>query len=667
MTSIQAFNSPSETLAWQQANHRCLMTAITAMQQRLQAQISGEDNGRMETSVEEDAWQAIATQMDHPPALLKLAQRFKLTPFERDILVLCAGIEFGGDWSNLCATAQNNSRLPFPTFELAQSILPAPHWSAFLPSAPLRRWHLIDMGPGNALLSTPLRLDERILHELLGFNHLDDRLESLVTEIGITDYLVESHQQIVDQLTAAWQDSAASSYLPIMQLCGSDRRSQQAIAVAAASALGYRLFALSSRALPTNPQDVYQFIRLWEREVVLSDVALLLDWEQLAGGDAARENAVTLVSEAIASPLLMLSRERRPFSHRPVMTYTVQNPSRSEQIQLWQNHFYAETTELQSFVDTITNQFDLTTNQIQAASMQARTLSHAADSAPHQYLWETCRLQARPRLDDLAQRLNPKETWDDLVLPDAQKQTLREIVAHVEQRSQVYNTWGFAQKSSRGLGISALFAGTSGTGKTMAAGVLAQTLQLDLYRIDLSSVVSKYIGETEKNLRRVFDAADSGGVILLFDEADALFGKRSDVKDSHDRYANMEVSYLLQRMEAYRGLAILTTNLKDAIDPAFLRRIRFIVRFPFPDYEQRIEIWQHIFPVAVPTQDLNYRQLAKLNVAGGMIRNIALSAAFLAASDRTSVTMGHLLNAAQREFTKLERPLPVAEVKGWNR
>jgi SpoVK/Ycf46/Vps4 family AAA+-type ATPase len=242
---------------------------------------------------------------------------------------------------------------------------------------------------------------------------------------------------------------------------------------------------------------------------------------------------------------------------------------------------------------------------------------------------------------------------------------LRDIAAHVRQRAKVYEGWGFAGKSGRGLGISALFAGASGTGKTMAADVLARELRLDLYRIDLSSVVSKYIGETEKNLRRVFDAAEAGGAILLFDEADALFGKRSDVKDSHDRYANMEVSYLLQRMEAYRGLAILTTNLKDALDTAFLRRIRFIVRFPFPDATQRAEIWQRIFPSQTPTEDLDVKKLAKLNVAGGNIRNIALNAAFFAADAGEPVGMKHLLRAAQSEYVKLERPLTDAEVKGW--
>jgi SpoVK/Ycf46/Vps4 family AAA+-type ATPase len=199
----------------------------------------------------------------------------------------------------------------------------------------------------------------------------------------------------------------------------------------------------------------------------------------------------------------------------------------------------------------------------------------------------------------------------------------------------------------------------------MAAEVLADELQLDLYRIDLSSVVSKYIGETERNLRRVFDAAEEGGAILLFDEADALFGKRSEVKDSHDRYANIEVSYLLQRMEAYRGLAILTTNMRSALDNAFLRRIRFAVQFPFPDVVQRAEIWRRIFPPDTPLEGLDVEKLARLNVAGGNIRNIALNAAFLAADAEEPVRMTHLMRAARGEYAKLEKPLTEAEIGSW--
>jgi SpoVK/Ycf46/Vps4 family AAA+-type ATPase len=200
----------------------------------------------------------------------------------------------------------------------------------------------------------------------------------------------------------------------------------------------------------------------------------------------------------------------------------------------------------------------------------------------------------------------------------------------------------------------------------MGAEALANDLHLDLYRIDLASVVSKYIGETEKNLQRVFDAADQSGAILLFDEADALFGKRSEVKDSHDRYANIEVSYLLQRMEAYRGLAILTTNMKTALDPAFLRRLRFIVEFPFPDTAQRLRIWCRAFPSATPTEALNFARLAQLRVAGGNIRSIAVSAAFLAADAGEPVRMSHLMAAARGEYAKLQRQLTAAESKAWS-
>jgi SpoVK/Ycf46/Vps4 family AAA+-type ATPase len=280
-------------------------------------------------------------------------------------------------------------------------------------------------------------------------------------------------------------------------------------------------------------------------------------------------------------------------------------------------------------------------------------------------LWSACRTLARPRLDDLAQRIEAKATWEDLVLGPEQLARLREIAVQVRQRFRVYETWGFAAHSSRGLGISALFSGVSGTGKTMAAEVLVRELDLDLFRIDLASVVSKYIGETEKNLGRIFTAAEEGGAVLLFDEADALFGKRSEVRDSHDRYANVEVSYLLQRMETYRGLSILTTNLKENLDPAFLRRIGTMVDFPFPDQSQRAAIWNRVFPPQTPTEKLEFDKLARLNVTGGHIRNMALHAAFLAADAGEPVRMCHLRAAARRELTKLGRSLAEAEAQGW--
>ncbi|MEV7028528.1 ATP-binding protein, partial [Kitasatospora sp. NPDC093558] len=271
--------------------------------------------------------------------------------------------------------------------------------------------------------------------------------------------------------------------------------------------------------------------------------------------------------------------------------------------------------------------------------------------------WRACRIRTRPRLDSLAQRLEPKVTWDDIVLPGAGRSALERIADQVAHRTTIYETWGFGERITRGLGVAALFAGPSGSGKTMAAEVLAHHLRLDLYRIDLSAVVSKYVGETEKNLRRLFDAAEDGGAILFFDEADALFGKRSEVRDAHDRYANIEVNYLLQRMEAYRGLAVLATNLRSALDGAFLRRLRFVVEFEFPGPEQRRSIWAKAFPDAAPRDGLDLDRLARLQASGGMIRNIAVNAAFLAASAGTPITMPHVLSAARGEFEKLELPM----------
>ena len=249
------------------------------------------------------------------------------------------------------------------------------------------------------------------------------------------------------------------------------------------------------------------------------------------------------------------------------------------------------------------------------------------------------------------------------MLPEGQHELLREIERHVRHRAIVLDDWGFASRSDRGLGVTALFAGESGTGKTMAAEVLAGSLGLDLYRIDLSALVSKYIGETEKHLSSVFDAAEASGAVLLFDEADALFGKRSDVKDSHDRYANLEVAYLLQRMESYRGLAVLTTNLRGNVDRAFLRRIRFVVQFPFPDEASRADIWRRVFPEATPLTDVDPAALARVQLSGGAIRQVALSAAFAAADEGVAVGPEHLLRAAMREAAKSERALTSAETR----
>ena len=651
-------NSPEVALEqnWQIVNQRCLMAAIDRLRPALQRYAVSQ--GQMVSTTADGS--SSSSDIQSSPAIDRLCQTFQLSSFERDILLFCAGVELDEAFRVLCAQAQPNLKHGAPTFNLLGAVLPNCYWDAFTPDAPLRRWQLIDIEIESILMTAPLRVSERILHYLMGLSQLDTRLSKLLKPIDHPSFLVASHQLLVQEIVTSWQSSKDWQSLPIVQLCGSEPASQRSIAASACTQLGFKLYVLSSNAIPTDLPALHDLTHLWQQEALLSQSALLFDWRDASTPELNR--AIASLIEAITTPFIVISRDRHAFNHRSVITLDVEMPTATEQVAFWQSALGDRATDLNGCVELLVSQFNLSPTAIQAASLQ---VTDCSPTLLPDRLWQICRIQARPQLDDLAQRIDAGEDWEDLVLPEPQKQILQEISAHVRQRSKVYDQWGFAGKGRRGLGISALFSGLSGTGKTMASGVLARELRLDLYRIDLSSVVSKYIGETEKNLRRVFDAAEAGGVILLFDEADALFGKRSDVKDSHDRYANMEVSYLLQRMESYRGLAILTTNLKDAIDPAFMRRIRFMVRFPFPEYGDRTRIWQRIFPSNTPILGLNFKKLAKLNIAGGNIRNIALNAAFLAADQGQPVMMGHVLKAAQGEYLKLERSLTDAEIRGW--
>ena len=588
------------------------------------------------------------------PALEQVCTAFGLSPFERDVLLLCAGVELDSGFSQVVATKQGNEH---PTFSLALAALPEGHWSALSPAAPLRRWHLIDTGAGDSLTTSPLHIDERVLHFLTGVSYLDKRLEGILVPLSLEVDLPPSQQAITQQIVAAWSAPARAGPLAVIFLCGERQGSQQAIAAYACRELSAAAYRLNGREIPSNTADREFLARLWEREAALDGTILLLDLHDLEANEL-RLAAAFL--ESLSCAVLVAAREALPLLGRPSMLLDVTQPNQAEQRRLWQAALGPQAAELNGSLEALSAQFNLGASDISAVVAEAKM----APGSPTA-LWDACRRLARPRLDDLAQRIESTVNWDDLVLPEIQRQTLLDIAAQVRQRTRVYEDWGMAARNLRNLGISALFAGPSGTGKTLAAEVLANELRLDLYRIDLSSVVSKYIGETEKNLRRVFDSAEYGGAILLFDEADALFGKRSEVKDSHDRYANVEVSYLLQRMEAYRGLAILTTNMKSAIDTAFLRRIRFVVSFPFPDTTQRAEIWLRMFPPQVPTESLDRAKLARLNLAGGNIRNIALNAAFIAADAGEPVQMKHLLRAARSEYAKLEKTLSEAEIWGW--
>ncbi len=313
--------------------------------------------------------------------------------------------------------------------------------------------------------------------------------------------------------------------------------------------------------------------------------------------------------------------------------------------------------------------YRLGAREVRSTVEMARSMAHleGRNEVTLADLKGAARSQSQPRLSTLAQKITPHFTWEDIVLPDDRLAQLREIANQVLYQHVVYEDWGLARKSSLGRGVAALFAGQSGTGKTMAAEVIANELGLDVYKIDLSGLVSKYIGETEKNLARIFDEASDSNAILFFDEADALFGKRSEVKDTHDRYANIEISYLLQRMEEYEGIVILATNMRSNLDDAFLRRMRAIVEFPFPEVEDRLHILQRTLSAAAPlAPDVDLPFMAQqFRIAGGNIRNIALLAAFLAASEDAPIGMGYLLRATKREYQKLGRLIAESDFGRW--
>jgi hypothetical protein len=604
--------------------------------------------------------------LKQPPALITLSQRLNLSRFERDVLLLCVAMELDTRIAALCARVQNDAGKTYPTFALSLALFDEPSWDVVSPERPLRYWRLLEINQPNAqpLTTSPLRADERIVNYVKGLSYLDDRLAALVVPLEIDEGLEEllpSQKQLVESITRYL--SKATSTLPLIQLVGPDALSKQLVAYYTSAQMHRHVYRMPLEMLPQQPTDLETLARLWHRESLLMPLALYLDAQESDGATTPGDGPIHFLSRFLARSegiFFFGTREAWTRIGRNNTILEVYKPTPAEQQAAWAT---ALGEDAQDNPALLAGQFNLNLTTIRHIAHDALEDIKNDKEALADRLWDDCLRMTHPRLDMLAQRLDLKATWEDLVLPAEETYMLQQIANQVGQRSKVYQEWGFASKMNRGLGINALFTGESGTGKTMAAEVIANALRLSLYRIDLSAVVSKYIGETEKNLRRLFDAAEDGGAILFFDEADALFGKRSEVKDSHDRYANIEINYLLQRMEAYRGLAILATNMKSALDTAFMRRLRFIVNFPFPGPPERKLMWQKVFPPGTPTRSLDLDHLARLNLTGGSIQNIALNAAFMAVSASTPVTMPLVLASARTEFRKLERPTNEAELR----
>ncbi|MBI1332574.1 MAG: AAA family ATPase [Armatimonadetes bacterium] len=626
---------------WQQANQEFIEIALERVRFRLALMAGTDENLLAEDIAVLDRRLVAATErMPAPSAFHQLCESFRLTDFEAELVLLCAAMETLPRFGDLCAACQGDPLLTFPTFGLAMAALPNPSWVAVSPAGVLRKLRLIEVEGGLSLVRNRIRISERLLHFLLGLDILEPSLP-FITRCEPVDTPASAMALRLRDVTMAWVGHRART----MQIVG---QNAERCFVEACQCIGLQPFRVDAVNLP---EPIEEFADVWAREALLTTGALLVT------NPEANLPAVTKLAARANFPLYLATSERVDLPDT-VDTYLDPAPT-AEVTDLWARALGDKAGPLLGELEILSETFRLNPDQIQG-------IADLAGGAPDvkAALWDGCRAATRRRLDQIAHRIQSQMRWADLVVADDTKAVLTDIASHVRNRSRVYGEWGFGERNVRGLGISALFAGPSGTGKTLAAEVIAGELNLDLYVIDLSQLVSKYIGETEKNLRRVFQAAEGAGAVLVFDEADAVFGQRSEVRDSHDRYANMEVSYLLQLTESYRGLVILTTNMRQSLDQAFMRRIRFVAHFAFPEYAQRRAMWERAFPERVPMTELDYDALAKLNLTGGNIRSIAINAAFRAAAEGTPVTMGQIAIAARAEFAKHDRPVPEHELSG---
>ena len=518
------------------------------------------------------------------------------------------------------------------------------------------------------LLSCSIKLDDRITDYLHGLDELDGRLlpfvrvASTLAELGALVLPVKLKSRLAQLAQAVGREEGQVVYLEGLYGVG-----KETVAGGICRALGKGLLVASIPRIVDEPKDkIETLIHIALREVRLTGAAIYWEDFDILLTDDRRAARQVLLQAIEGHPGLVFLAGKEPWhpsdarGTRPFTRIAVDLPTPADRVKLWTAALCGEPKAAGDVdMDVLSKRYRLSAGQIRDAAMTARSLARFRDPAAGQVtmsdLGKACRIQTSRTLSSLAQKVPLTHSWNDLVLTKDRIERLQEICNRARYRTQVFHEWGFDRKLSTGKGLSVLFSGPPGTGKTMAAGVLANELGLDLYQIDLSSVVSKYIGETEKQLAQIFNQAERSHGILFFDEADALFGKRSEVHDAHDRYANIETSYLLQRMDTYEGVVILASNFSRNMDEAFLRRIQFTIEFTLPDERERSVIWERIWPPELPRDaDLDLPSIARrFELSGGSIRNIAVAAAFLAAADGTSVSRKHLLHATRREYQKI--------------
>jgi hypothetical protein len=581
-------------------------------------------------------------------AIDSLARAFALDPPEQQAVLLAAAAELHEDTRGLVARIGEGS----PSVGLLLRVCEGLDWNALRADGALRRARLLRLGqPEGRFTERPVSVEEPVLHFLNGVRQLDPALAAIV--LAGSDHAACLDEGALAAIRQVFETHGAAPFrMPLLDLVCDEPRDGIHLAIEALRRAGRGAVVLPLARIPRSPGEAAELRSAWLRDSLLHNLGLVL-----VNDGVGRSEAADLVT-GWSSPAIVVGQDAiNPLAPSVRISLTSDRPSKRR---AWEESLGPDGMERhKGIVDRLAFGFRLSAATI-------ATLAEQHGEAPSPQLWKAARAASRPRDEPLLERFEPRVRLDSVILPKASKIVLETMAAAAKHHHQVVADWGLGETGVRGLGISALFSGESGTGKTMAAEAIANALEVDLYRVEVSAVVSKYIGETEKNLRRIFTSAEASGGVLLFDEADTMFGKRSEVRDAHDRYANMEVGYLLQLMESYRGLAILTTNLDDALDSAFMRRLRFVAKFPLPGPAERARIWAGAFPPGVAVEPLDFAALGRLSVTGGIIQNIALGAAFRAAAGGCAVSLGDILDSARAEYAKLGRPSGEIDQRNWS-
>ena len=601
--------------------------------------------------------------LSHIEALDRLQKRLRLTEFERKIILILFAPEVDAKYERIYAYLQDNLNRTYPTVQLLTQLLcqnkeeTETLYNYFIKASKFTLLHLIDIGkdePNTVQFQQPLRLSASLRNYLLGDLYIEGTLPDYCQLISpVRETKIES-----DEIIQAVEKGMQNVERYLINLYGDSTKNKQEEAKKIASYFGFGLLLVDSRRALISEPDTNKLTGKLIRDALLSGSILYFEYFDLfLSAETYQESAFFTQLEQLAW---------LTFFDTPVRWNPNQIPKRQHFFSLKKDHSpYAQRTLYwqqklktlntsfpEALVTDLVNTFYFSEEEIDNIVQLAQAEKNLGHTMSKDLILQLCRSRISSNLDQYAQHIHTPAQMEDMVLQEKTKTAIEEIMIHYRYKHTVFQTWGY-DKFFQSEGLTLLFSGVSGTGKTMAASVIANTLGLELYKIDLSQMISKYIGETEKNLAKLFEAAKESGVILFFDEADAVFGKRTELKDSHDRYANIEVSYLLQRIEEYEGIVILASNFKENIDEAFLRRLRFVIDFPTPDAKQREALWQKLLPKRLIETEIPLTEIAeRFKLSGANIRNIALYAAFNAAGEGRKIASGHLKKALQNELEK---------------